>query len=170
MNESQEKKLSIGQVIDRIVEALSDLPQESQSVAIRAAVDHLGLQFPGSSSGPGFAADLGATALPASTDIKSLKVEKQPKSAIQMACVVAFYLKERAPVAERRNTITAGDIDNYFRQAAYPLPKVLSQLLPDAKNAGYFDPVSPGTYRLNAVGYNLVAHSLPRVSKKDKGK
>ena len=34
--------------------------------------------------------------------------------------------------------------------------------LPNAKSAGYFDAVGNGEYKLNAVGHNLVVHSMPR--------
>jgi hypothetical protein len=32
----------------------------------------------------------------------------------------------------------------------------------NAKNAGYFESAGGGRYKLNTVGYNLVAHNLPR--------
>jgi hypothetical protein len=38
-------------------------------------------------------------------------------------------------------------------------------LLPDSKKAGYFEASSRGEYRLTTVGYNLVVHNLPTVSK-----
>ena len=34
--------------------------------------------------------------------------------------------------------------------------------LTNAKNAGYFESVGEGKFKLNAVGYNLVAYSLPK--------
>lgn len=33
--------------------------------------------------------------------------------------------------------------------------------LQNAKNAGYLNVLDRGNYKLNAVGYNLVAHKLP---------
>jgi hypothetical protein len=101
-------------------------------------------------------------------DIKTLKNEKSPSSAIEMACVVGYYLQEAAPTDERKPAILWADIDKYFRQAGYPLPKAKGQLLVDAKAAGYFDSFGRGEYKLNAVGYNLVAHSLPRTKKTSK--
>ena len=101
-------------------------------------------------------------------DIKTLKNEKQPGSAIEMACIVGYYLQNVAPADEKKPAIKGEDIDQYFRQAGYPLPKAKGQLLVDAKSSGYFDSVGVGAYKLNAVGYNLVAHSLPRGAKAKK--
>jgi len=96
-------------------------------------------------------------------DIRSLKEEKQPQSAIQMVALVAYYLSEVAPVEERKDTISSEDITKYFKQAGFSLPKGEPiYTLRNARNAGYFDPTSEtGAYKLNPVGYNLVAHSLP---------
>ena len=79
-----------------------------------------------------------------------------------MACVVAYYLQELAADGERKETISTQDLEKYFKQAGFKLPKVLEQVLSDAKASGYFESAGRGEYRLNAVGYNLVAHSLPK--------
>ena len=94
-------------------------------------------------------------------DIRSFREKKAPRSAIQMATVVAYYLAELAPLDERKDTVNVADIRKYFVQASYPLPSKPQFTLVNAKNAGYFDVIEPGTYRLNPVGYNLVMHSLP---------
>jgi len=79
-----------------------------------------------------------------------------------MAALVAYYLAELAGENERTPDVTAEDVLKYFKQAGFPLPKARAMLLPNAKNAGYFDSLGDGKYRLNPVGYNLVAHNLPR--------
>ncbi|MEW6436890.1 MAG: hypothetical protein AB1508_06940 [Pseudomonadota bacterium] len=94
-------------------------------------------------------------------DIKTLKNQKQPNSAREMACVVAYYLSE----IEKQPTITATDIEKYFKQAGYKVPLAVEQVLPDAKKAGYFELESRGVYKLNRVGYNAVVHSMPRKEK-----
>jgi hypothetical protein len=95
-------------------------------------------------------------------DIRTLKEEKQPSSAREMAVLVAFYLSELAPPSERKTEISADDIRQYFKQAAFKLPAAPEMTLVHTRNAGYFDPgPARGLYKLNAVGYNLVAHSLP---------
>jgi hypothetical protein len=95
------------------------------------------------------------------SDIRSLKEQKQPRSANEMAALVAYYVSELLPPDERRPVVTSSDIDKYFKQANYRLPGRVAQTLPDAARAGYFDVVDRGQYRLNPVGYNLVVHGLP---------
>ena len=94
-------------------------------------------------------------------DIRTLKEQKKPASARQMACIVAFYLQELAPAPEKKESVNASDLDKYFKQAGFKLPGKMSQVLIDLKAAGYLDIVARGEYKLNAVGYNLVAHNLP---------
>lgn len=93
-------------------------------------------------------------------DIRTLKEEKSPKTAIQMAVLVAYYLSRVATSEEKIDTIGVAEIDKYFDQAKYPLPKSSSALLVDTKRAGYFESVERGRYKLNPVGYNLAAHSM----------
>ena len=94
--------------------------------------------------------------------IKDLRDEKKPESSNQMAALVAFYLQEIADESERKPSITAADIEKYFKQARFNLPKKIAMALPNAAAAGYLDSVGSGAYKLNPVGYNLVAHGLPR--------
>ena len=94
-------------------------------------------------------------------DIRSLKEQKQPKSAVQMACLVAYYLNEHASDGDKKATVKIEDMEKYFKQGGYKLPQRIGQLLVDAKAAGYFDSAGRGEYRLNAAGYNLVAHGMP---------
>lgn len=93
--------------------------------------------------------------------IKQFKEEKNPRSANEMAAIVAYYLANVVAASERKTTINQKDIETQFKIAGFPLPQYIPQTLPNAKNAGYFDLVGKGEYRLNAVGHNLVAHSLP---------
>jgi hypothetical protein len=94
------------------------------------------------------------------TDILSLKEEKDPKTATQMIAVVAYYLAHLA--SERQNFITQEDVEKYFVQGKFLMPGSKSMALVNAKNAGYLDAIEPGKYRLNSVGYNLVAHKMPK--------
>ena len=97
--------------------------------------------------------------------LKDFTAQKQPKSASEMAALVLYYLENLAPEKDRKNTITNKDVETYFKIAEYKLPKELQFTLVNAKNAGYLEKVSPGEYKLNPVGYNLVKHSLPRRKK-----
>ena len=82
-----------------------------------------------------------------------------------MACLVAHYLQELAAKGERKDTVSTADLAKYFKAAKFKLP-VIKYTLGNAKNAGYFDSVGSGEYKLNAVGYNLVVHTLPRKTSK----
>jgi len=79
-----------------------------------------------------------------------------------MAALVAYYISE---IQGERDWINAADLQRYFKQAGFKLPKSLPHALPNATAAGYFDSLGDGRYRLNPVGYNLVVHGLPREQK-----
>jgi hypothetical protein len=95
-------------------------------------------------------------------DIRTLREEKGPKTANEMAAVVAYYLAEAAPERERKQTVTTADLERHFKQAGYPLPSRIGNTLANAAAAGYFDNAGRGEYRLNPVGFNLVTQNLPR--------
>ncbi len=171
MNEPTTK--SLGSAIDEIAAALTALPEGVRLTAVRAACESVGLALaPIASSGGGTSRTLqsrvgeSVLAVPDGQvlpqDIRSLKDAKQPKSNAEMACVMAYYLQYTAPAAERKSVVSASDIEKYFAQAGFPLPKAPGQVLVDTKGAGYFDAVDRGTYKLNPVGHNLVVHGLPR--------
>jgi hypothetical protein len=106
-------------------------------------------------------------------DIKELREEKQPSSGIQMAVLVAYYLKALAPNDERQEAITAADVEKYFNQAQYPLPtgkNGLIDTLNNARGAGYFESAGRGSFKLNSVGFNLAAYNMPTKSKPVVGK
>ncbi|MGA2324416.1 MAG: hypothetical protein ABSG22_11275 [Sedimentisphaerales bacterium] len=167
-----EKKISIGQAIDQIINALDSLELDARKTAIDAACSHLGIQpsicqtklinAPALTREP-ISQVTPMSPLTSTIDIRTLKEQKQPESAQQMACIVAYYLQELAPGSERKNTVTASDLERYFKEANFKLPKKIKQVLIDAKTAGYFQPSQArGEYKINAVGYNLVAHNLPK--------
>ena len=95
-------------------------------------------------------------------DIRTLTEQKKPGSVNQMVAVLGYYLSNLAPDGERRDTLVPDDIKKYFVQAGFPLPTAEPRItLGNAKAAGYLDAVDRGTFKLNAVGHNLVAHKLP---------
>ncbi|HEV7683503.1 MAG TPA: hypothetical protein VGO68_15350, partial [Pyrinomonadaceae bacterium] len=69
------------------------------------------------------------------------------------------------PEDERKETISAKDLDTYFRIAEFKLPAQQKFNLNNAKNAGYLDSAALGEYKLNPVGYNLIVHSMPHSGK-----
>ena len=94
-------------------------------------------------------------------DIRSLKEQKDPKSACEMAVLVAYYLGEHAPESERKELIGTDELKKYFKQAGYPLPTAPRVTLSQAKASGYFESEGHGEYKLNAVGFNLAEHRMP---------
>jgi hypothetical protein len=167
-------QLTLGQAIDRIVEALQSIDATARPTVLATVCAHLQIPMaaavtmkptmppsvPASvetlPTAPAFQAANNAV-----LDIRTLKLEKQPKTAGQMACLVAYYLQDAAPESERKATISAADLEKFFKQAGFKLPKALDQLLVDAKHSGYFEAAGKGSYRLTPVGYNLVVHNLP---------
>lgn len=172
---------TLGQALDQILNALSPLEDGARRTALTAACMQLGISF----SDVGASTEQGrpskqqtdqraepsvAAPNPAlvpvqqavqKIDIRSFKEQKKPTSARQMACLVAFFLQELAPINDRKETINCQDLEKYFKQAGFKLPSKMKQILIDSKSAGYFDSPARGEYKLNAVGYNLVAHGLP---------
>jgi hypothetical protein len=172
MNVSEKKTL--GKAIDEMISALEALDVSSRSTAVRAACDHLGITLPQASQGAAFSAgaDAGdeapgsAVAVPHTVvDIRTLKEQKQPSTATEMACLVAYYLDTLPPPSERKRVVSVSDMEKYFKQAGHRLPKYMAQVLVDARAAGYFDSVGRGKYKLNPVGHNLVVHGLPKSKK-----
>jgi hypothetical protein len=175
-------KKTLGKAIDEIIAAVEALDEPARMTAVRAACEHLGLTVPNSSEGrrdeppsppappvPPAASSAGAGEPPkqaAVYDIRSFKGQKAPGNAIEMACVVAYFLESLAGPAERKGEVSAADLEKYFKQGGYPLPKRMPQLLVNARGAGYLDSTGHGKYKLNPVGHNLVAHKLPKKSSK----
>ncbi|MBS0172178.1 MAG: hypothetical protein JSR62_17675 [Nitrospira sp.] len=169
-------KVTLGQAIDQIIAALDGLDQNVRITAVSAACKHLNIQLASGDidigsgrqerdrteqTGPDRGGQHDLKHPERHADIRSLKAEKNPDSAKQMACLVAYYLQELAPKDERKQTISTQDIEKYFKQANFKLPKLIESVLKDAKRSGYFESVARGEYKLNAVGYNLAVHGLP---------
>ncbi|HXH05990.1 MAG TPA: hypothetical protein VNI83_05295 [Vicinamibacterales bacterium] len=159
-----DKELS---AIHAILAALTALDNEERKRVISYVFQRLGFSpapalQPGQTLTPPTAAFSSPRTVAAATDIRSLAEQKKPRSAVEMAVLVAYYVAEVAPTDERKNEITTEDVRKYFKQANYPLPRRPRKTLFDAKNAGYLDGGSArGSYKLNPVGYNLIAHNLP---------
>ena len=150
------QKTTIGQAIDQVLGALSSLDTKEQRTVLQTVCSHLDLNLPAgpirtpfvdqkiSVPAPAASATQAGTPSGAETelDIRTLKDQKQPESARQMACIVAYYLLDHAPDAEKKKAITSDDLENYFKQANFKLPRKLEQLLIDCKAAGYFEAVA----------------------------
>ncbi len=175
----EEKKPSFGEAVDLVVKTLKAFDEKQQRTLVATVSALMDLKIEASrEERPAGSTRSGPATIPPSpppgdggaerrgekeTDIRSLKDEKNPKSATQMAAIVGYYLKELAPEGERRETIKTADLETYFKQAKFELPKKLEQVLIDSKRAGYFEGASRGEYKLTRVGYNLVAHRMPEL-------
>lgn len=165
--------MTIGQAIDEVAKALSSFEATDQQTILMAVCSHLKIPPPATIAAPLAQASTPLAPIlpeqrpeaPAGIDIRTLKEQKKPATAKQMACIVAHYLAELAPEEERKQIVTAADLDKYFKQANFKLPEAHQQILPDAKKSGYFDSGSRGEYKLNRVGRNLVTHGLPPAEK-----
>src|SRR5262245_23874044 len=94
-------------------------------------------------------------------DIKSFVDSKKPKSDVQFAAVVAYYYRFEAPVEMRKDPIDAEVFQEAARLAGRRRPPRPLVTLNNAKTLGYLDSSERGKFRINSVGENLVAMTLP---------
>lgn len=156
--------------INAMVAALSPLKEEQRLRAIEYvlrrfnAVTLQGPQVAPTSSGlyvpPPTPSAPYSSGAPPMADIRTLREQKDPKSANEMATLVAYYLSEQAPLADRKGEISTADVERYFKIAGFKLPADARFTLANARNAGYLDSAGSGQYKLNPVGYNLVVHRM----------
>ena len=152
------------QAIQQLISALEPLDRDARTRVLEYVFGRLGigprprghdLSSLVTSPSPGEA----ATAMPSTStgalpDIRSLTEEKAPKSATEMAAVVAYYLSELAPLQDRKKEIASSDVTKLFKQANFPLPGSPKMTLINAKNAGYLDPGSSrGSYILKSQSH-----------------
>jgi hypothetical protein len=95
-------------------------------------------------------------------DIKAFIDTKNPQSDAQFAAAVAYYYQFEAPDSERKLDIVKDDLQEATRKVGRTRLKRPGQTLVNAHHLGYFDKADRGHYRLNTVGENLVAMTLPQ--------
>jgi hypothetical protein len=151
------------EAIGSIIELLQPLDEGQRSRVLEYVLRRLDMATVRAPTGtaPEVAGPSSSSSRPV-VDIRTFTVEKQPRSANEMAAVIGFYVSEMAPKDEQSDTINAGTIRRYFKMAGFRIPSAVRNVLPSATSAGYFHNVNRGEYRLNPVGYNLVVHGLPR--------
>ena len=160
------------EAIRTILKTLQDLDEEVRRNVIEYVLRRVGftpnadLQQKSREGNEGLANVSGGNILDEIQHIKQFKESKQPKSAQEMAILIAYYLQYVAEEDKRKDKVGVSDLQTWFRIADYPLPTGdMRFVLVNAKNAGYLDSVGSGEYKLNAIGYNLVKHNLPRQDK-----
>lgn len=95
-------------------------------------------------------------------DIRTFVQQKQPDSDVQFVAATAYYHRFLAPPADRKDAINTEDLQTAARLAQRPVFKTPSVPMNNSVQQGYMDRAGRGAYRLNAVGENLVAMTLPR--------
>jgi hypothetical protein len=171
-------------VAKQVADQLTALDKDRQKRVLRWVAESLGLEVGAPAAGGG--GETARTPDPAtpgtptpspsrSSDIKSFVESKSPKSDVQFAAVVAYYYRFEAPTADRKDTITADNLSDAARLASRRRPPNPGMTLTNAKNQGYLDSAERGQFRINSVGENLVAMTLPggasseRKQKRDRG-
>lgn len=161
--------------IKTLIDALSPFDQQDQERIIRWVCEKLGLTnlaaSPAASTGQLSNPQGGTTHSSVSTntsqpgfktDIKSFVASKNPVSDMQFATAVVYYYAFEAPVAQRKEAITSEDLQDACRQLGRERLQNPGQTLRNACYNGLLDKAGDrGAYKINTVGENLVAVTLP---------
>lgn len=160
------------EAIESVMSALDPLEPKARNSVIEYVLKRLDIKAPEGFSNPPPGSGPTPPAVPPSPPIpppsgseihiKTFKEEKKPSSDVEMVTLVGYYLANLLPESERKEKFDAKDVDTYLKIADYKLPAQIRFTLSNAKNAGYLEHIGSGEYRLNPVGYNLIAHSLPK--------
>jgi len=95
-------------------------------------------------------------------DIKTFVDEKRPATDAHFAATVAYFFKFEATEAEKKNSITADDLQEACRKVGRDRFKKPIWTLNNAHKAGLLDRAGEkGKFTINTVGENLVAIALP---------
>lgn len=152
-----------------IVAQLTGMTSEHQRLALKFAIETLGLQLP---------AALSTTATPPvhlpvqtpphlasggdhTSNIRSFTATKKPQSDQQFTAVVAYFYQFEAKPGDRKEAVDADTMKEAARLAGWPQVQRWNMTLTNAKNAGYLDAAGSGKFKLSSVGENLVAITLP---------
>lgn len=99
----------------------------------------------------------------ATTDLKNFVISKKPTSDMQFASIVAYYYRFEAPEKDRKDSIDSKILQDATRLASRERLKDPGQTLRNASNNGLLNKAEEkGFYRINTVGENLVAMTLPQ--------
>lgn len=171
-----DKTLDDLDAVRTIVDALKNFKPEEQERILRWAMEKVGLRpfvapahSAQSSTSPSAAATAFAVTPPphppstsSAVDIKTFIDEKQPRSDVQFAATVAYYLRFEAPPVERKDSINKEDLQDACRKAKRDRLKNPYQTLVNAHMLGLLDKgPEKATFAINTVGENLVAMALP---------
>ena len=166
-------KLDDLDAVRALVDTLSQFDSQEQERIIRWAREKLGLaDAPLQPAGPnrppatpvdsGDASPIPRAPTPTATNIKSFVAAKAPASNNEFAATVAYFYRFEAPEAERKESITAEDLQEACRLAGRSRLTRPAQTLVNAHTSGLVDKAGErGAYGISTVGENLVAMTLP---------
>jgi hypothetical protein len=154
------------EAVRTITQALEGFEAADQQRIMRWAAEKAGLTLTTGSGAPlppgGGAVPKLTTATPGTTnDVRSFVAEKNPRSDNQFAATVAYYYRFESPEGERKESITAADLQEACRRAGRNRLKNPIKTLSNSHDVGLLDKADRGSYSINAVGENLVAMTLP---------
>jgi len=163
------------EAIRLVIQALEPFDSKDRERIIRWAAEKLGMAaIPAAGVPTGLPAAASSSpphpptggvphvAVASARDIRSFVTAKQPKSDNQLAAAVAYFYHFEAPPAERRESIGKEELIDACRKSDRKRPARPEQVLVNSYHAGILDKAgSPGQYKLNSVGENLVAMVLP---------
>lgn len=147
-----------------VVNRLTPFAEEERSRIVRWAMEMLGISGYGSFKASQSAdfAEKGEnvnSAAAAHRDIRAFVQSKRPRSDVQFTAVVAYFYQFISP--SPLQDIGIEELKEAHRQARRKRPKSEYFSLNNAVRAGYINRAGRGRYRLNSVGENLVAITLP---------
>ena len=159
-------------VAKAVSEQLQHLDKDRQHRILRWVAESLGITLPAenlhaarlTADADIAARESSAARRAAATDIRTFVETKRPKSDVQFATVVAYYYRFEAPDEQRQDSISTKVLQDAARLADRSRLKKANLTLitlNNAKNLGYLDSAGRGTFKINTVGENLVAMTLP---------
>lgn len=150
------------EAVKTIYEALKDYDPALQERVLRWAREMLGMD-----SAPVRPVGVTPTVVPQAEtgpvrDIKTFVAQKKPSSDNQFAAVVAYYYRFEAPSAQRKDSLTADDLQEATRLVDRSRLRRPIETLHGAYRLGLLDKAGRGRFSINTVGENLVAMTLPQ--------
>lgn len=166
-SEDEMPDINIFEAAKAISEVLKDLDKDRQHQVLRWVAESLdiALHVKPAVPHPASAGSDEASTTPRdgvrSPDIKAFIEMKDPKSDVQFAAAVAYYYRFEAPADQRQDTISSETLQEATRLAGRQRLKGPGDTLHNGKKQGYLDLAGRGAYRINTVGENLVAMTMP---------
>lgn len=149
------------EAVRTVVDALQGFEADDQRRILRWAQEKLGLVTTAGRVAVASAEELQPSIL-GTRDIRSFLDEKRPASDIHFAAAVAYFYAFEAPVSERKQDISASDLQEAARMAGRERLTRPIVTLHNAVKSGYLNKgPDRGSFRINTVGENLVAMAMP---------